>query len=238
MRYVGVTGFTSRQEIDFALSALPKDLTLMCGVLVSEKTLQGQKNRWHLRYPQTESIKDIFSPDPRCLNLIHYCSSCPPAPETIGKLRDLGGPNLHGYQFNGTWPSPNTIYTEIEEYKHTVVLQSRSFSTIENNLVDILKVVYHSRIHVLLDCSGGRGKDLDLFFITNVVKKFNSCFGSSVGLGISGGLCSETLPQFIDLIKEYNLNIDAEGKLRDGADGGILNFDKLTAYLQTASLLN
>lgn len=38
-RYVGITGLTSRAEVDACLEALPAGATLMCGVLVSERTL-------------------------------------------------------------------------------------------------------------------------------------------------------------------------------------------------------
>jgi hypothetical protein len=47
-RYAGITGFTTRAEVDAALAALPSGLTRMCGVLVSAKTLCG-KTVWCAR---------------------------------------------------------------------------------------------------------------------------------------------------------------------------------------------
>lgn len=58
--YVGITGFMNRAEVDACLSALPKNMTLMCGVLVSQKTLRGERNKWHRRYPRIEDIAGIF----------------------------------------------------------------------------------------------------------------------------------------------------------------------------------
>jgi hypothetical protein len=47
-------------------------------------------------------------------------------------------------------------------------------------------------------------------------------------------LCAETLPAVASLVREYGLSIDAEGRLRDGDEGGVLDLDKARAYLAAA----
>jgi len=73
--YVGVTGFMNRQQVTQALSCVPANSNrkLMVGVLISYKTLRGEKNILNEgRYPQRELINAIFIEHPLAFNVIHY----------------------------------------------------------------------------------------------------------------------------------------------------------------------
>lgn len=234
MRYTGITGFVTRAEVDACLAALPEGLTLMCGVLVSEKTLRGERNRWHRRYPSVEDIAGIFSDDPRCLNLIHYCSDKPPSEATIQRLWELGCPDVHGFQFNGAWPVPKVLATNggID-----VVLQLRPQGA-PTDIMDRLRAAVDAmpecRVHVLIDGSGGRGIPMDPDIADAWGMMIGGCFGNGIGLGFAGGLDAETLPRIADEVRTWGASIDAEGRLRDGDEGGTLNLDRARAYLQAA----
>ncbi len=236
-RYVGITGFVSRDEVDFALSCLPEGLTLMCGVLVSAKTLRGIPNKWRRRYANPETMADIFSPDPRCLNLIHYSGGGePPTVDDVAALRALGGPLLHGFQFNGIWPLRETIAPLARG--HQVVLQLKTSAVpallSDPRIFDSIACMFtESRCHLLLDGSGGRGVPLDPAAMRAHVKAIRMQRGYYFGLGVAGGLCAETLPS-LSVLRGYEVSIDAEGRLRDGDEGGVLNREKVRAYLRVA----
>jgi len=232
-RYVGVTGFVSRDEVDFALSFLPEGLTLMCGVLVSAKTLRGERNKWWRRYANPETMADIFSPDPRCLNLIHYCAGSAPDERTLDHVSRLAGPDFHGFQFNGRWPTPEVLasYGGID-----VVLQLRPDGA--TGTMDRLRAAVGAmpecRSHVLLDVSGGRGLLLDPDVCDAWAMMIRGAFGNDVGLGFAGGLDADNLPRIGHEVRTWDASIDAEGRLRDGDEGGVLNREKVRAYLRVA----
>lgn len=238
----------SRSEVDACLEALPARATLMCGVLVSEKTLRGERNKWWRRYPRVEDIASIFSPDPRCLNLIHYASAEPPDERALAKLVAAsatagGGTSLHGFQFNVTWPSPERVYWLAGM---RCVFQARQWFALDDAwaLAHTLKEDQYG-VHehpdrnvtdVLLDYSGGHGSPLDseaLLALAAAVRVLRAAV-PSVQVGIAGGLCAETLPAVAPLVREYALSIDAEGRLRDGDEGGVLNIDRAQAYVRAA----
>lgn len=255
MRYVGITGFMSRAEVDAALDALPPGLTLMCGVLASAKSLRGERNRWHRRYPAPEQIASIFSPDPRCLNLIHYCADESPELGDVALLQDLGGPHCRGFQFNGAWPDEYTLTALAEAWPTfygdqrrapgaDVVLQLRPDG--KPGTVDRVReavaamqggparALVDCRVHVLIDGSGGTGAPLNPDVADAWGMMIRGHFGNDVGLGFAGGLDADHLPRLAAEVRSFGASIDAEGRLRDGDDGGTLNLDKVRAYLRAA----
>ena len=227
-QYVGVSGLMSRAEVDACLAALPEGLTLMCGVLASAKSLAGIKNAWHRRYPAPRDIADIFSDDPRCLNLIHYSTDKAPTARDVDRLRGIGGERCHGFQFNGAWPESQPFSGE------HVVLQYRPSVAVPEEFRRSLKGLGNVTPHVLIDGSGGRGTPLDIGSAALCVGDLVGRYGIGLNIGVAGGLCAETLPAVASLVREYGLSIDAEGRLRDGDEGGVLNLDKARAYLRAA----
>jgi hypothetical protein len=223
----------SRAEVDTCLDALPAGLTLMCGVLVSEKTLRGERNRWWKRYAPIDDIAGIFSDEPRCLNLIHYCSDRPPSAEVIGRLVAIGGPHLHGFQFNGAWPDAWSFRMGTNRAALHVVLQARPGADIAE-MRTFLATIADGKRHVLIDASGGRGEPIDPTVARATARLFRRENGYWINLGIAGGLCAETLPAIGPVLREYDVSIDAEGRLRDGDEGGTLTLDKARSYLKVA----
>lgn len=227
-RYVGITGFVNRAEVDACLDALPEGLTLMCGVLVSAKSLAGVKNKWHRRYPAPEEIAGIFSPDPRCLNLIHYCSDTPPPWDTIRDLARLGG---CGFQFNGAYPEPDTLLRIVDKM---IVLQVRPGKTTPDAFRAAVSGTWNCETHALIDGSGGMGREADPRTLAAWATTISGYFGSDIGLGFAGGLDADSLPRIAHEVRTWGASIDAEGRLRDGDEGGTLNLDKARAYLRAA----
>jgi hypothetical protein len=206
---------------------------LMIGVLATADTLAGKKPGKFRRYPRVEDIADIFVTGPRVLNLVHYAGN--KSPENLLTLRAAAGPRCDGYQFNGSWPEHGDMATLCGEHRQErpftalrIVLQTRTldFSTASAPLATDL----------LLDLSGGKGIPIDLPAAVRMLR--HSPW--SRGIGLAGGFCAESLPPawlFAEAagvsMNLYGLSLDAEGKVRDDADGGgNLSVDKVTAYLR------
>lgn len=231
-RYVGVTGFMSRAEVDACLAALPEGLTLMCGVLVSAKSLAGIKNKWHRRYPAPEKIADIFSPYPRCLNLIHYSSGEAPGAATVCALQRIGGERCNGFQFNGAYPEPSTLAALAGGH---VVLQVRpDGKAAMARLHSAVRALRNCDVHVLIDASGGRGLPINDDVADAWAMTIRGHFGNDVHIGFAGGLDADNLSRIASEVLTWGASIDAEGRLRDGDEGGALNLHKAAAYLRAA----
>jgi hypothetical protein len=242
--YVGVSGVTSRAETVAACSALPKcDRDLMVGALVSEKTLAGQQNRYFRRYPKIASIAGIFTDDPRCLNLVHFGADAPPDATTLIRLFELAGPLCHGFQFNGTWPCRGDLFRLHEAAAHRgrdlrVVLQCRCSGPSDLAWLTVPSVAHYDGIitDVLADASGGTGKPLERHHVDAWRKNVASAWRDRpIGIGVAGGLCAETIPGVADLLRA-GASCDAEGRLRDDADGGgRLDLDRVKAYIMAVA---
>jgi hypothetical protein len=232
--YIGCSGLVSRAEVLAALAAFPDfGRQLMVGVLASEKTLAGQRNRWFRRYPRVENIAGVFLDDPRCLNLVHFGADEPPDATTLARLFDLAGPLCHGFQFNGAWPWSANIETLCRMFERAgktprIVLQAGLGTTAAQVGLYVRRGV---ATDVLIDASGGTGKPVDPEYAAFWFEKFRAMF-PSLGIGVAGGLSAETVPQVAGLL-QAGASCDAESGLRDGADGGgRLVQEKVEAWLK------
>jgi hypothetical protein len=234
--YLGLSGVTTRAEVLAALAAFPAcGRQLMVGVLASEKTLAGQRNRYWRRYPPVERIAGIFVDDPRCLNLVHFGADEPPDATTLARLFDLAGPLCGGFQFNGAWPWPANIETLCRVFERAgktprIVLQAGFGTTAAQVGLYVNRGVVTD---VLIDASGGTGKPVDPEYAAFWFEKLRAMF-PSLGIGVAGGLSAETVPQVAGLLK-LGASVDAESGIRDGADGGgRLDMEKVAAWLRAA----
>lgn len=253
--YIGITGFMTNQEVISILSdskQLPQKLTalaaanrkIMIGVLASFKTLNGIPNKWPNRYPPVDKIAEIFTDDPRALNLIHYhTTEHKNLINQLTQVTKLGGPHLHGLQLNVTWPDAQVL--KFYKNKHPdkkIVLQ-----------INVSKLSYKSQLdwrekifpryqecvdYLLLDASGGMGHSLDTellyAFINNYL--FEQAGRYDICLGVAGGLEANTITNLRTLIKAFpKISWDAEGRLRDASDH--LDLFKAENYLSRSLAL-
>src|SRR3989344_4717799 len=148
--YIGVTGFMDRNEVETVLSGMPVEPNrqLMVGVLVSWKTINGTQNKWPHRYPTPPRVREIFSDDPRALNLIHYNTKDPGT--LCDQLRfiseQFAGKACHGFQLNVCWPNPR----QLERYYATtltkyIVLQigSQAFEMVGHSPTTLAHKIRH-----------------------------------------------------------------------------------------------
>jgi hypothetical protein len=257
--YIGITGFMEPQEVTTALALFHacdhpgsglNGRQLMVGALASGKTLRGEKNKWPNRYPvigdDNDPFEDLFVPDRRALNLIHFSTDdAETLPEQIAQLVALGGKYLDGFQLNMRWPDPLLLARSIPlGYRTVLQLGAAALAEEGNDPVRVAKRITayvggsNGVSDVLIDASGGKGIPLDLETVTAYVEAIahHDARLMSLGIGIAGGLSASTLPQLKSLLKKHPfLSIDAEGKLRDANDD--LDPARVTAYIHQASLV-
>lgn len=239
--YVGVSGICTRAEAEAAIAAFPDcGRQLMLGVLVSAKTLDGQRNKWWRRYPPVERIAGIFSDDPRALNLVHVAVDDPAGVSSALDLAMVyGGPHCHGVQLNIAWPA-SSEGMEVLQHQMDWVVREWHPERIVMQLRDVMSTCVIDRAReaqksgatdVLLDASGGRGLGIDVGVAALVVQRIRRAC-PDLGIGIAGGLEAATIPPVAPLLRD-DLNCDAEGRLRDDADGGgNLVPEEVAAYLR------
>jgi len=242
--YIGVTGVMTAQEAGTLLGTLPKSgrHQLMIGVLVSSKTLAGQKNKWPGRFPAITAIADIFIAHPWALNLVHYSTDTPEslASEACG-IMQLAGPNCHGLQLNVCWPEPSQLVDlRMRQPRAKLILQlSTKAMAAENNdpnkIVERLAYHYHELIDgVLFDPSSGLGRPFNPAMAVQFITTAKDV-GLQCHLGVAGGLSSETIGLVSPVAKVWpTVSVDAEGRLRTPQPEDALDMRLACNYVQAA----
>lgn len=225
--YIGITGFMFLSDALHVLNSVPANANrlVMLGVLASLKTMRCIQNKWPNRYPTMDKIAGIFPGHPSVLNLIHYNTK---EKETLGEqlvaMTEFGGRNLHGFQLNIAWPSPDVLaeYKKAHPTKQIVLQIGGHAFEMVNHLPEQLaaRVTEYDEVveYVLLDPSGGYGKPFDPERARDYLLALEAQnFG--MGLGVAGGLSPATLNLVEPLAREFpDLSIDAEGRLRTPED--------------------
>ncbi len=206
----------------------------MVGVLASSKTLKGIPNKYPNRYPDPKTFSSIFQADRRALNLIHYATDDRSTLRgQVGKLVELGGPYLDGFQFNIPWPSPSAIHRP--GLRTILQIGSRALEECANDPQRVCdKLTYYDPevTDVLIDASGGRGIPINAETAASYVEAISERI-PRLGIGIAGGLSAESLGIIAPLLKRFpQTSIDAEGCLRTAEDH--LDIARMTSYLASA----
>jgi hypothetical protein len=260
--YVGVSGVTSANESIACIDAWREAWAgrepthdLMLGVLASTKTLAGQPNRYPRRYPKCEDIAECFVGATGILNLLHLAMDLPDIwdPRVTRRAVEAAGPRCSGVQINIPTPTDDydiggfsALLQGVRKYVSRVVLQVRpSDRTVERIAASACFNAGRAPIcgatDLLIDGSGGAGRSLDVDRCESIVaatRRRTVFLGyGPQGIGVAGGLSAESVGAVADLLR-HGISIDAEGKLRDDADGGgNLDLDKVRAYLRAAVAL-
>ena len=230
--YIGITGFTSPDEVAAVLAALPPapSRRLMCGVLLSNALLSDEPSDAPNRCPLPDAIAGIFSDDPRCLNLVHYRPRAGVnLADALARAQEVGGVNSHGVQINASrgapWPAPSSL----SEYKGRsqplrIVLQvgreamasvNGDPSRLAQRCAEYAGIV----TDVLVDASEGLGIPLDAARSIRYLEALATA-APDLGLVVAGGLCAANVAELLSpLLPQWDgVSIDAEGRLRDGDD--------------------
>lgn len=244
--YIGATGFTSVEQIAFAMSSVLgreiDDYLLMIGILVSHKTLRGEKNKWPKRYPLVEELPNLMLKSDRLLNLIHYNTHTQAFVPELEQLINMSGPNLHGFQLNICWPDPK----ELERFRNngnaqSIVLQigGNAFRQINHSPKQLAEKLENEYVHlidyVLLDPSGGFGQAMDINKADQYLDElYWRQLNEHLVFGVAGGLSGYNIHELDPLIMKYDqLCVDAEGRLRNIETDDMV-IDEMVFYLKQA----
>ncbi|KKS64601.1 MAG: hypothetical protein UV40_C0033G0007 [Parcubacteria group bacterium GW2011_GWA1_42_7] len=234
--YIRITGFMDQKEVSAIGDLYPEDSLghlIMFGFLMSQKTLEGQQNKYPFKYPPRESIVNLFSRHALGMNIIHYNTDNPDG--LLLQLFSMVGiywsgnclrGDFDGFQLNISWPQPSVIEkfrNRTNERKHfTLILQigSKALQEVDNSpskLADRLKDYEGLVDYLLIDQSGGRGELLNINKILDYLRAIRDLgISEEINLGIAGGLSRRTVPIIGNLMSEFpDISIDAEGCLRD-----------------------
>jgi hypothetical protein len=233
--YIGVTGFSKREEVEAMLDGFytEDERLLMVGVLASEKSIYGIPTKWPKRYPERELIAGIFSGDPRALNLVHYASDNQSLlyehMEVI--TTRFGGEHCSGFQLNMKWPDMHVLEKYRTKFPDKKIVLQVGSGAMKQMLSDPKRIArriatYDSLVdYALIDPSGGLGKQMDVQFALNCISWFYDA-STKITIGVAGGLGPDTVRDVEEIIDTYyDTSIDAEGKLRDAED----NFSLVSA---------
>lgn len=253
--YIGVTGFTNVAQIRWLVwrladrhedqdGTLKPGRKLMVGVLVSDKTMRGEPNKWPGRFPPVEMISEIFkaaadSGDAMALRIAHFNTH---DPGMLGAqlidLYEIADRQMSGIQLNVYWPERAQLekYREEVPPTHRVILQlgRRAMEGLQVKEITRKVASYGDLItDVLVDPSGGEGRMSDLQAFFPLMDAIQAAVGDHLGLGYAGGLDKHGAGLMVQLYQRYpDLSIDAEGRLRDSQDN--LNLVDTADYVETA----
>ena len=247
--YIGITGFTTRAEVDAVVDSLPATpfRLLMCGVLLSNALLTGEASDAPNRCPAPDAIAGIFSDDARCLNLIHYRPRAGlNLADALARATEMGGPNCHGIQINATrgvpWPDAAALmeFRERRQPQRIVFQAGReAMASVDGDPVRLAKrcAEYTGIVtDVLVDASEGLGLPLDAARSAEYLSAIEET-APDLGLVVAGGLHADNIEELLAplLPRWAGVSIDAEGRLRNADDR--LDVGAAVAYLRAARRL-
>jgi hypothetical protein len=264
--YVGLTGITTLAEYvacdrafyeatkalgEYVYNAL--DLKFMGGILVSEKTLYGGKNKWRNRYPPIERLPEILSLDrPYLMHTIHYNTDTELALfDQVCEVIERAKPSsVHALQLNVRWAKISTLH-RIRRYfpDLRIILQvgAGALSDVQEHedmyLGDVLRSYDGLIDDFLVDPSGGKGEELDVWRAFACIA--DDEIPRSMRPGMAGGFDAATVPRAKGVMRRLKrpVNLDAEGKVRTPKDettepgvilGDYLDIPKSQQYIAAA----
>jgi hypothetical protein len=245
--YIGVTGFTDRDQVRHALTCIPTnpERQLMVGVLASHKTIVvGARADNPMRYPRREDIADIFPSDWRALNLVHYTTHDQAhLYDQLMQVLEWGGPACNGLQLNMVWPAPETLARLRRAQPKGVIVLLISGAAIAQcqfsaERVAVRALGYDGLVdYILVDHSGGTNTPLVPIKAVAYLIRLEMAFTTSAhppSLAVAGGLCADNLARLLAPVTMLvKTSIDAEGGLRTN---DALDAEKVERYLRTAYL--
>ena len=240
--YIGVTGFTSSEEVEFALGLLPATLShrLMVGVLTNDDALDHDSSHSNL-IPDRDRLASIFLPEPRALNILHYnVKNRDRLAAYLEKAVSMTGPHLDGVQINLSYPPVEQLQRFKERYPDClIVFQIRddmyaAYGQSMQRLIAGELQPYASLVNYFsFDLSAGRGIPLDTALARDALGKLQAAFPSH-GLVVAGGLTPDNLDELVaPLASDYpTLSIDAESNLR--TERNELDLRRVEGYITSA----
>ncbi len=253
MNYVGITGITEEHQINYLKKFFRKNNAssheLMLGFLVSHKTAtylltcgeEGfQNNPGNPRYPDINELSGLLK---KCsdgvFKTIHYNTK-----NLGGLFKELSAvleyddiiDYCDGVQFNIVCPPVSELKKIKKTYSDLKLIFQWSHRVSEKASNEVIAEKlgnnYSFMDYVLIDPSGGRGKEMDL---SESVEKYEllRSKGFVNNIGFAGGLNPQNITSILSGLESFlennDFSIDAESGLRTN---NLLDLNKVSKYFK------
>lgn len=236
--YISITGFTSPEQVKRIL-AIPYEKVmdpkmnhlLGVGVMMSYKTLHGLPTKWAAAFPPKKLIAEIFIDHPDVYNVLHYADyDDVSTADDFRRALSYAGSNVNAVQFDMIWPNAhhiNEALGRIGKGRHPikVILQvgRKAMARFDDDIERIIGALKLYRDldcldYVLLDKSGGEGKEMDSELLLSYHRAIRRHFSrEKLQIVVAGGLGPESIMRLLAPFRRddtyLDISIDAQGKL-------------------------
>lgn len=250
--YIGITGFTSREDVDRAQQAYVRyvpvtQYLLGVGVVTNYEVLHGlPEHRPGIFVPRREIATVLGRGD--TFNCIHYLDPLGRWPlwQGIASAIELGGPQLHAVQLDLPWPKPHEIEQGLlrsggQGVSITLQIAQSAIEAAGGHPADIVERLarYDGLVQrVLLDKALEGSRAMDVRFLDDTIQAICRRF-PTLGIVVAGGLGPDTLNALhVLLASRSGLSWDAQALLHWGHNADApLNMDDGVAYLERSAKL-
>ena len=245
--YIGVTDFTTRQQVEEIKALIPDNSThrLHVGAMISHKTLNKipTQTGWENIWLNSEGLQKLFVKDDSVFNIIHYADYGQPALTTSQNLIEavkLSGDGVSGIQLDMLWPTHALLADLKNAFPDVAIILQVSHQAINSlskqvTLKDVLSQykLAGNTDYILLDYGMGRGTSFEPDQAMSLVKLALEVFDEK-SVALAGGLGPESYHNLVDIFKKFPfLSCDAQGKMRSsGSAVDPIEIDLVKAYVQ------
>ncbi len=246
--YIGITGFTNEMEIDHAMDYYYKyqretGHQLMIGVLLSKSVVDlgiHPKPERRARYPPLDAIPGLLehaTGDVNVMRTVHYNTRGAVLDEIGTIMNKMGWKGLvDAFQLNV--PFPPFVPEEARSLKKAypglkIIIQLKGSDISRFSLSHVCKAIALIEAdHVLIDSSGGKGKNVDMKQSSSV---FNKVTRSTKAIaGFAGGFGDHNVQARVEEYKRILgtriFSVDAETHVRDAKDR--MDDDRVHGYIK------
>lgn len=245
--YIGVTDFTTHDQVFQALEVIPKETNrrLHVGHMMSYKTYHGIPTQmgWEHMWLRGEELQALFQPHPKVFNVLHFADySQQPclteAADLISACKEAG-PNLQGLQLDMLWPRRSLVEqvkSEFPDLEIILQLGKVALTQLEESrgFIDLEIMRYANSVdYFLIDWGMGKGEPIDTEIVSSYVEIACELI-SQKRVAIAGGLGPSTYNVLQQFLEKYpSLSCDAQGQMRStGKATDPIEMDRVCAYIQ------
>jgi len=251
--YIGVTGFTSKHDILSAIESYfsgsddsdVRSHDLMVGILISHHSIEkdGAATKFPARYPPVETIPDLADAaksagGSRVVVALHYNTKNPYLSDDARMIFDTigdAGRSVDAIQFNVAFIPHDLEIKKIKASRAIKIIAQINGSVMRDHSIEFISSALSAIPvdHVLVDPSGGKGKDINIdesaIVYERIRSKTSACIGFAGGFGPDN--VEEKVSRYVKKIGTIRFSIDAEGKIRDPKTD-MMDIGKVTAYIR------
>jgi hypothetical protein len=194
--YIGVTDFTTYEQVLEVCQYIPEGRRLHVGAMISYKTLHGipTSTGWEKIWLKPPELKALFARDPKVFNVIHYADY-----DDKTTLLDLtmvmqaAGSGVEAIQLDMKWPLPSLLSDLRAIAPHIKIIQQIGSTAIKESTDWERDLAAYEGLadYVLMDCGMGKGIPFSpdhMLFLVGIARKY---FDEDQ-IAVAGGLGPET----------------------------------------------